>query len=271
MSEATDWKTQLPEDLRAEPMFKDIPDVATLAKVAKDSKSALGSSIRVPGPEAKPEDRKAFVERLQKAAPELVMVPEDEKARGEVEGSIWSKLGRPADAKGYEAPKDLELPPEVVDALRIQAVEEGLTKGQFAARAKRAAAEIGKVSQSRREAQAVLKRELGAAYEERTTAAAAAAEKLGFPAALVQDIRAGAVDAKLFGAFAAIAKGFGERAEVGGQGQGVPGRLTPAEASQRMAEIRGRPEYFNRSLNPGLHDQLRAKMAEYAEQAYAET
>lgn len=263
-------KLGVPEDLRSEPMLKDIPDVATLVKVARDSKSALGSSIRVPGPEAKPEDRKEFLSKLQKAAPELLFVPEDDKARAEVEGSIWSKLGRPADAKGYEAPKDVELPGEVLDALRVEAAEEGLTKRQFEARAKKAAEAIDKVTQARRENQAVLKRELGSAYDERIAGAAAAAEKLGFPAGLVSDIRAGHVDAKTFAALSAIAKGFGEKGELGNQGGGSNGRLTPVEAEQRMAEIRARPEYFDASMNPGLHKQLRAKMDEYAAMAYQE-
>ena len=269
MSE-NDWKSQLPEDLRAEPMFKDVPDVTSLAKIARDTKAALGGSLRVPGPEAKPEVRKEFLDKLQKLVPELVMVPEDEKARAEVEGSIWSKLGRPADAKGYELPKDVELPDEVVAALRLEATEEGLTKRQFEARVKRAADLVGKATQSRKEHNAALKRELGAAYEERVASTAQAAEKLGFPAALVAAVRAGEVDPGTFKALAAVAKGFGERAEVGEQGGGGGRRLAPAEASQRMAEIRSRPEYFDRALNPALHDQLRAKMAEYAEQAYRE-
>jgi hypothetical protein len=44
-----DWREELPEDLRAEPALKDIPDVVTLAKAFRDTKSMVGSSIRLPG------------------------------------------------------------------------------------------------------------------------------------------------------------------------------------------------------------------------------
>jgi hypothetical protein len=265
-----DWRASLPEELRGEPMFKDIPDVATLAKVARDSRAALGGSIRPPGPDAGPEARKEFAAKLEKHVPEAIFFPEDEKARAEVEDSIWRRMGRPADAKEYALPKDVALSDEHLAQLRAEASEEGLTKRQFEARAKKLAAAVGEVSRAEGETRAALKRELGAAYDERIATVAVTIEKLGFPENLVKAIRSGAVDPATFKALATVAKGFGEQRELAGQTGGVAGKMTPAEAKTQRAEIRSRKEFWDRSLNPALADQLRAKDVELAALEYAE-
>jgi hypothetical protein len=267
---AGDWRAALPEDLRGEPMFKDIPDVPTLAKVARDSKAALGGAIRPPGPDASPEARKEFVEKLQKHAPEVVFIPEDEKARGEVEASIWARLGKPKDAKEYALPKDVEMPEQHLAALRAEAAEEGLTRRQFEARAKRVAAALGEAVKADGETRAALKRELGAAFDERIGTVAATLEKLGFPEGQLKAVKAGLVDVATFKALAAVAKGFGEQREVAGQGGGSSGTLTPTEAKLQLAELRGRKEYWDRSANPLLHAQLVEKALELTRLAHPE-
>ncbi len=267
---ASDWRASLPEALRAAPALKDVRDVGSLAQAFVDTKALVGSSIRPPGPDASPEARKEFIEKLTKHAPELVLIPEDEKARAEVEASIWARLGKPKEAKEYALPKDVDLPEQHLAALRAEAAEEGLTKRQFEARAKRVASALGEVAKADNEARTALKRELGAAYDERTATVAATVEKLGFPEQLVKAVRAGAVDLPTFKALAAVAKGFGEQREVATQGPGAGGKLTPAEAKAQRAEIRGRKEFWDRSINPALADQLRAKDLELAALEYAE-
>jgi hypothetical protein len=270
---AGDWRAALPEAVRADPALKDFKGVPELAQSFIETKKLVGTSIRVPPPEAGPEARKAFVERLQKDAPELVLVPEDEKLRAEVEGSIWQKLGRPKEAKEYSV-QGVDLAPGIEvneDELRALGTKIGLTKAQYRELAKVVAGEKGAALQAVKQNQAALKKELGAAYDERLGAAAAAARKLGAPEAMVKAIKEGALPLEQAKVWIAVAKAIGgEGAQVGGQGAGGGGGLTPAEAKARAAEIRQRPEYWDRSKNPGLHDTLIAKHAEYMQQAYPE-
>jgi hypothetical protein len=265
-----DWRESLPEQLRAAPALKDVKDVPGLAQAFVDTKALVGGSIRPPGPDAAPEARKEFIERLQKAAPELVLVPQDDKALAELEDSIFTRFGKPKDAKGYEAPKDVEIPAEQLEALRAEAAAEGLTKRQFAARAKRVAEGLAVAAKASADAQAALKRELGAAYEERLGIAAAAAEKLGFPKALIAAVKGGSVDLDTYKALAAVAKGFGETRQLGDQAGGGSGRLTPSEARLQIAELRARKEYWDSGSNPALHQQLQQRMQELAKAAYPE-
>jgi hypothetical protein len=75
-----DWREELPEELRAEPMFKDVPDVATLAKVARDLKAYQGRSLALPADDADEAARKEFEARLAEKAPSLAKAVEFEKA-----------------------------------------------------------------------------------------------------------------------------------------------------------------------------------------------
>ncbi len=62
--ESSDWRMSLPPELRENPTIKDTPSVETLAKRLVDTKSMLGNSIRVPGPDASEEDRQKFLNTL---------------------------------------------------------------------------------------------------------------------------------------------------------------------------------------------------------------
>jgi len=77
---AKDWREELPEELRAEPMFKDVPDVATLAKVARDLKAYQGRSLALPADDADEAARKEFEAKLVEKAPAIAKAVEFEKA-----------------------------------------------------------------------------------------------------------------------------------------------------------------------------------------------
>lgn len=60
----TDWRASLPEDLRAEKSLESFKDVGALAKSYVETKRMVGDALKVPGPEAKPEERAAFFTKL---------------------------------------------------------------------------------------------------------------------------------------------------------------------------------------------------------------
>ncbi len=264
-----EWKNALPEELKSAPALKDVPDVAALAKRFVDTQAFVGASLRPPGPDAKPEDRTAFVQKLQEKVPGVVLLDDgDDDAAKLARENVWARLGKPKEAKEYAPPKDVELAEEHLEALRKEALDEGLTKGQFAARAKRLAEGLLVAAQARKDAAVAVKRELGQAFDERTAAAAAIAAKLGFPQALVADLKSGTVDLSTFKAFDAVAKGFGQASHVADQGGGGGGngKLTPAEAIAQRDEIMARPEYFTpKPAQLGVNRALVAKVQELNE------
>jgi len=257
-----DWKDTLPEELKTSPALQDVKDVAGLAKRFIDTQAMVGRSIRPVGADAPPEERLKMVNDLREKVPELVLLPDgdDEVAKAAREVA-WQRLGKPKEPKEYTPPKDMELTEEQLEALRKEAAEEGLTKAQFQARATRIASRLAEMAKSGKETVAALKRELGAAFDERTAAAAALAAKLGFPEQVVSQLKSGAVDVATFKAFSAVVKGFGETREVAGQGGGGGGKSTPAEAIAQRAELMAREEYFKpKPHQMGIHQSLVAKV-----------
>jgi Asp-tRNA(Asn)/Glu-tRNA(Gln) amidotransferase C subunit len=242
--------------LRDDPSLKDFKTVDDLAKSYVEGRALLGAAIRVPGPDAGADAVAEFRGKVMKHVPNAIVLPDDAAERAKVEATVFEKLGRPKDAKEYSAPAGVELPDAALEALRKDAAEEGLTKGQFAARAKRAAEQLVKVSQAEKDELAQLKKELGEAFDERTAAARAIAEKLGVP----KDAAA-AMPARELRVWAAVAKAVGgETNQVGTQGTGAAPKLTPAEARLQADEIRQRLIREGTRMNPQVKQDLLDKM-----------
>jgi hypothetical protein len=268
---ATDWKAALPEEQRGAAYLQDVKDLPTLVKNYGEALAYRGNSVRIPGPDAAPEARKEFVEKLQAKVPDLVLVADgDDDAAKAAREALWQRLGRPKEAKEYAAPEGVELSESALEALRAEASEEGLTKGQFQARAKRAAAALEAATRAVAAEQAELKRELGPAYQDRMAGAAEAARKLGADADEVKAIEAGQAPAAYVRRMLAAAKALGGSRDVADQGGGARTTITPAEAAAQRAEIMSRKEFWTRSLNPALSDQLRAKDLELAKIQFGE-
>jgi len=61
---AADWRSSLPEDLRAEKTFETIKDIPSLAKSYIEMRKAYGSALHLPGEKATREEREAFFSKL---------------------------------------------------------------------------------------------------------------------------------------------------------------------------------------------------------------
>ncbi len=270
-----DWRTALPEDLRGHASLKDYKDLASLAKSHVETKAMVGSSIRVPGPDASPEARAAFRERLRKDVPELVEIPKDPEKLKASRKEILESLGWPKDAAKEFT---LETAGVTLDAgvkldeneLRQAAVELGLDKEGFAKLALKTAAAQGAAIKRAQAEQSVLKGEWGAAYEERRLLAQAALEKTGAPDDVKRAIADGTAPAAVVKWAYGLAKSLGAEArEVGGQRSAGPATVTPTEALSQINEIEGRAEYFKptpRTMD--IHRQLVAKHAALMALAY---
>lgn len=245
-------KFGIPTELHGNETLLQAKDIPSLAKMLIDNKALVGSSIRIPGPDAGDEDKKAFRTKLKEKVPDLVEVPADPAKFAEVEGMLFERLGRPKDAKEYPALKDLgvQVPAEIKieeQQLRDYAHGLGMTKKQFAELAKATVAERVKASQMTSEARAVLKKELGDAFDERLLAAAAAAKKMGASDAEVDSIRTGNVPPHTARNWINVAKAIGaEGSEFGREGGGAT-KMTPAEAQAQIAELYNNKALFEKS------------------------
>lgn len=229
-------------ELRDDPSLKDFNDIVTLAKSFKDTKTFVGNSIRPPGPDASAEVKQEFIAKLQKHAPELVLLKDGDS---DAENMVWERLGRPKDAKGYEfkAPDDTPID---LESLRAIAASTGMTKKQFEAAAKLTVEKTQKAREAAAADNKALRSEWGQAYDDKLKQAAAAAAKLNQPPELVKLIQEGKLPSGQLKTWAELAKSLGaEGTEIGKQNGGGSGALTPAEAEAQLEEIMGNPAYFD--------------------------
>lgn len=233
-------------DLRDDPALKDFNDLPALVKSYREQRSMIGGSIRPPGPDASPEARAEFLVKLQKHAPELVMLKDGDAA---AESMLWDRLGRPKDAQGYkyEPPAGVSFN---VDAVRAAAQEAGLTQKQFEKLVAKTVVGLQTQTAEQTKARDALKTEWGPAYEGKLRSAAAAATKFGQPPEVVARILSGQMDPgalKTWDAIGAAVPGEGGGPPGGPPGNAGPNGITPAEAKRQFTELQTHKAYFDRN------------------------
>ena len=247
---APDWRDSLPEDIRADPSLKDIKDVGSLAKGFVHAQKAVGNNVAIPSKDAPQEDWDAF----------------------------FSKSGRPESADKYDFSKlekveGVEIPAEAAKSFNETAHKLGLSQRQAAGLmdyyqklSGESAGQIAQMQSQDREASvADLRKEFGAAFDERLSQAKDAVKHFGGDQLLqVLDETGLGNNPDLVKAFAKIGKAMGDD-ELFGSGQETGGgKLTPAEATRQMDALRGDKDfmlnYFN-AEKPG-HEDAKRKMTE---------
>jgi len=226
-----------------------ISDAAGLAKQWADAQSYIGSSIRVPSQEAGEEDRKAFYEKIQKHAPDLIPRPDaDDQAAMD---ALWSQLGRPADAAEYQLPEGLNA--EQVGDLTKYAHEAGLTNTQFKSLVSKMAEQETVAQEQAKQAHeqsiAALRQEWGQAFEQNIQTVARLAEQTGAPEAIVAAAKEGALDADVAKWMHSMVQRLGNEGNEMVASQGDSRAMTPDEARQMVDEIYANREhpFFNPS------------------------
>lgn len=265
-----DWRTSLPDDLKAHESLKDFKDAGSLAKAYVDTKALVGASLRVPGPDASPELRREFINRLHEKLPNVTYLPSNAEELAAVEPHLWKALGKPEQAKEYSL-EGVDVSDVQLDAEKLQNAAHalGLTKAQFKALAKSAADDLREQAKGEKLWADTMKREWGLAYNDKLQAAVDVATKLGAPAATIEQLKSGRMHPDHVKFYAKLSESLGGTGRaVGDQGPGKSGALAPAEALARIEELRSEPAYLRAHENPARHEQIMRKIDELFPQAY---
>ncbi len=250
---AADWKAGLSEDLRVAPALHDIADVDSLAKQFVDQQAFMGNSLRVPGPDAGPEDISAFHKRLIEKVPGLMPTPD--AADPEAMSTVYDAMGRPAAADQYTravVEGQAELNPILEEAYAEASYEFGLSQRQHEgvfARFQAAQADIAASQQAHVEIQqAELRQEWGYTHDSRMTALQNTLQKFGFSEGVIEAAAAGGLGKQDSIAFYAMVQALGGESEIAGQQGSSSTGMTPAEADIQISEIMHRKEYHDPDL-----------------------
>lgn len=241
---ASDWRSSLPENIREDASLKDIKDVGSLASAFVSTKSMVGNSIRIPGPDASDDDRKSFNEKLMKNAPTLMSKPNfDDPIQSK---EFYRTIGAPEDSKGYEFPKaenGIEIPEDRKNLIANAALEAGISKNQFNKVMSTIANADAQLMASNKknidDGITTLKSEWGNAFDDRMTSAKNIASKTGAPPSLVEAMASGVVGPDTYKWLYDLSTKFqSEGNSLGNQGKDFSNtKLTPSEAKMQVSEI----------------------------------
>jgi hypothetical protein len=264
--ESSDWRMSLPPELRENPTIKDTPSVETLAKRLVDTKSMLGNSIRVPGPDASEEDRQKFLNTLLEKDVGLMQRP-DPTNDDSVMNTLRA-LGLPEKPDEYYRPEDwVGVDENRFMTIAEQAHKAGLTKRQFETMARNMAELDNQYVQHARQEQAAkmgeLRTEWGKAFEQKTQRAAVIAKQLEMPESLQEALAQGNVDVSTYRWLDSMAEKFGSEGNSLVQGAGAISAYTPSEIRARRDELT-RQMYSMSPSDPAYQDKLK-QLVKYSE------
>lgn len=264
------WRDQLPEDIRENGVLDDVKSIDQMATMIVHGRKLQSKQISIPGVDAAPETRTAFLKDLQDKVPDLVYVGE-----GADLNPIYDRMGRPTDSTGYELP---EIPDPLKDNfanLVAKGHELGVNKTQMKGLSEMIlsdySANAGKHASDRDATVNEVKTKFGEAFTDKAKAAAGFAKQLGFDDSLVAAIQEGTVGLENMEAFDKLMGGYkspGPRIGDDPGGQEFD-HLTPAQAELQLNEIMSNKEhpYWDGS-NPA-HKAAIAKVVELTRAADA--
>lgn len=224
----TAWRDHIPEDLKQEKFWESVPDMPTLVKNYANAQKFIGSSVRVPGEDATPEQVGAF----------------------------YKKLGRPDDPKGYQI-ADVQgadkLPADVIEWFKQVAFDEGVPQKAFAnilskygnLYAGMQGVNADQLAIGAKQTEEILKRgdQWGANYDRNMALARRAVAKLGSEETLDKIERLGlGNDIPFMTLFYQVGRQMAEHGIIPGD---VPGVLGVDAAKSRIRELQGKPEYMD--------------------------
>lgn len=214
----------LPEEYRADPIFANFDDWGGVAKSYASAAKLVGMDKN-----------------------NILAIPKD--GTPEAMAPIWDKLGRPADTKGYDIEQYKEvLPPEVLGKYADIAHKNGVSKSAFNSMISEFVNESvsgQKLMEEQQEQQisqwqGEVKKELGAAYDEKMQFARKAVETFGLTDVIKENV-AIFENPALVKALITI----GEKTSEGmvlANGSVTHGKLSPGEAKMELAKFTSDPE-----------------------------
>ena len=236
MPDEPNWRDSLSDELKDHKGLKDVKDVGALAQQFLDGQTALGTSIRIPGPEAGEDAWKAFHTKLTTKVPNLIPTPD--KDNEEQMNALYNTMGRPEDATGYEHPEGVDATKfkefaELAHTLGLSGTQYNKMVGQLAefTRVQEEAASEAFTAGIRE-----LKQEWGIVYEDNRQMVDAVMKGTEAPDYLKELAADGKMPAEAMRWLYKIGKQLGTEG-INFNKDEFSSRVAPAEAKARVAEI----------------------------------
>jgi len=208
------------------------------------------------------------LEKMRNVPAERLLVLPDDKSDEAARNAFYDKLGRPKDAASYEfklGEQDSAYDKGLKDAFHKAGVSGSQAKTIIDSYVEIAKAETERATAARNDKlaaeQQALVQEWGQAAQQRADLAVKGASALGLNQKEFDDLIGLFGPRRAGNMLAALAERSGQEAEfVAGdaRGSGNGGAMTPAQAQNRLAELRRNPDWASKAINIGTPE--RAEM-----------
>ena len=224
----------LSDEVKTNPTLIQYKTLDDMLKGHIQTKSLVGSSIRVPGEDAGEKDMGEFYQKLMTKVPNLMMKPDFSEP--EQASEFYNLFGKPADASNYMLPDGAKLPVDVEGEIRDMAFKSNLNQEQFQILASEMDSRNNQMVENLEDKTSgdmeSLKGEWGLTFEDRSTAAQKMNEM--FYPGRDFDLLGAAERKSLFTISESMT---GKPSPVAATTDGALVKMTPAEAEERAAEI----------------------------------
>lgn len=273
---AASWRDTLPDDIKGDKSLADIKDITGLAKGYVHSQKLIGSSVRIPGPDAGKEDLGAFYEKLL-TVPGIMRMPDASDAQAMEQ--LYTKLGRPATPEEYKITKPEKLPDgvaindDMLKSVSATAHKLGLTNAQLQGlvdwQIQDTIARAEQNAKANKDGEVALRKEYGPAYDQRMGAAKMLIDKFADPATAAELKEAFVSYPGLARMLANAGVNLLEDAHVNGNGGGLA--PTTAELRAQIAEIKNNSDHpYHDKGKPGHKEAIERVNNMYKQIAEAE-
>lgn len=262
------WSGKLPDDIAALDDVQNSKDESVFWDQYKNLRSRIGNSVSIPSEDASAEDRQAFIDKLTKKVPDLVVKPGDDP---DSQAAFYQMMGRPEAPDKYAAPEleavdGVEINDEYVDRIRKAAHKSGLSQKQFESLySDIIGSDIERVSNSIQETEKALselKSEWGYAFDVNAQRAITAAKNTGAPEHLVEMLEGGTASADMMRYFNGLAKQLGsEPSQLNSMANGNDA-IDPDTARERISEIMNNKSHAYWNPADPAHDTAKKKVSD---------
>ena len=262
---ASDFHSQLAEDLRQEASLQSFKDINSLAKSYVHAQKMIGSSVRLPSKDSTPEQIAEFYDKI-KDIPNI--------ANLEDRSTLYTKLGRPEspDKYNYGLPQELTENNQTLNEFSKVAHELGLNNEQAAKIAnfqvQRELQAMEKVKADQIEGERILKQQWGSDYDTKLSQARAAAKM--FATKYPEQVQA-LLSIPTIGnnpAFLDMLSKAGSSLIEQGHVQGLKS-IQVSNAAEKLKAIKSNPAFGN-SMDPN-HNKLIAEYNDLAALVYGQS
>jgi len=237
------WQDSLPEILRDAPYIGKAESAEDAVSKLAHAAKLVGTSIRIPEADAKPEEMAAFFAKVS-AIDGVAQLPTSEDKDGL--NALMTKLGKPEDVSGYKLPEldGFAWNEATADNLRRYALDAGMTANQFTAFANNVAKqeqETGISAQTASEdARKALRMEWGETLEDREALIRGYLEHSQAPESVKQGLNDKKLPLETMNWLHEIAKQFkGDVKPISNDGPSPTPDISPQEALEAIPRLIG--------------------------------